>query len=134
MQNRLDLNWWDELQFYIFYSADSSLENIKIIDELYNHLSDILNSIMEDLYHFSDTVKYGWYYDYWKTQQFNKMDDILKEEINKYDLKRYLNSPIELPYNKDKIREKLLKYCQVYICDYFNERDAMEWMSKLRIV
>ena len=131
MQNELNTDWWYELGFYNFYSANSSIENIKIIDELYNLLSYRLNGITEDLYHFCDTVKYAWYYDYWKTKQFNKMNNILKEEINKYDLKKYLNSPIELSY--DKIKESLLKYTQIYICDYFSEEDLIEYKLKLGI-
>ena len=126
MQNKLTINWWSDLGFYKFYSAKFSIiENIKIIDELYNHVLNALNYIVEELSYFCDTVKFAWYYDYWKTKQFDKMDDILRKEINRYDLKRCLNSPIEL--SCDKIKEDLLKYTQEYICDYFSEQDVLEY-------
>lgn len=121
---KLGTNWWSELQFYRFYSGNFSIENIKVFDELYYNLSGILNRITEDLYHFCDTVKYNWYYDYWKTKRTDEIDNILRKEIDKYDLKKYLNSPIELSY--DKIKESLLKYCEHYICDYFDKEDLFE--------
>lgn len=135
MKNELDSDWWSELKFYNFYSVTLSIEDIKIIDELYNRSSDILNSITKDLYHFCDTVKYAWYHDYWKTNRFHEMDGILRKEIDKYNLKLCLNLP-NLPYelSYDEIKESILKHTQEYICDFFSNKDLIEFKLKLGIV
>ena len=132
----------DEFKFFtsliknIIKSTSEISEGDKIfVYKYFNIISgaywDKLNYTLNKLYIFCDRVKFAWYYDYWKTQQFNKMDNILKEEINKYDLKRHLNSPFELSYNK--IKESLLKHCEEYLSDYFNEQDFIVYKSKLGI-
>lgn len=133
MQIRLNCDWWwSELEFDKFYlMGDLSFENLKGLNILCERLSDGLNYIMDKLYNFCDTVQFKWYYDYWKIKRFNEMENMLRKEIEKFDLKRFLNSPIELSY--DKIKESLLKRCEKYICDYFSEQDLIEYKLKLGI-
>ena len=128
---KFNTNWWIELEFYKFYSAELSIKGIITIDEVFDHLSDILNHILQNLYRFCDTEKYRWYNDYWKTNKFHEIDDFIRKEIDKYSLEKCLNSPIKLPY--DKIKESLLKDVQIYICDYFSERDIEEYELKFGI-
>ena len=43
---KFNTNWWKELEFYKFYSVELSIKGIITFDELFNHLSDILNHIL----------------------------------------------------------------------------------------
>ena len=131
MQIRLNYYWWSELGFEELYLLDISFDKFESLHKLCEYLSDGLNHIMDRLYDFCDMVEFNWYYNYWKTKQFDEMINSLKKEIDKYDLKKYLNSPIELSY--DKIKESLLKRCEEYICDYFSEQDLIEYKLQLGI-
>ena len=131
MQIRLNYYWWSELGFEELYLLDISFDKFESLHKLCEYLSDGLNHIMDRLYDFCDMVEFNWYYNYWKTKQFDEMINSLKKEIDKYDLKKYLNSPIELSY--DKIKESLLKHCEEYICDYFSEQDLIEYKLQLGI-
>ena len=133
MQIRLNNDWWwSELGFDKFYLiSDLSFEDLERLHTLCECLSNGLNYIMDRLYDFCDRVQFIWYYDYWKIKRFDEMENLLREEINKYDLKKYLNSKIDLPY--DKIKESLLKRCGEYISDYCNDQDLIEYKLKLGI-
>ena len=132
MQIRLNNYWWSELEFDKFYlMSDLSFDDLERLDTLCKHLSDELNHIMNELYNFCDTVQFKWYYDYWKIKRFDEMENMLRKEIEKYDLKRYLNLNINLPYNK--IKESLLKRCIEYISDYCSDQDLIEYKLKLGI-
>ena len=133
MQIRLNYDWWwSELEFDKFYLMnDLSLDDSERLHTLCEHLSEGLNCIMSKLYDFCDMVEFTWYYDYWKIKRFDEMENMLRKEIEKYDLKAFLNSPIELSY--DKIKESLLKRCGEYISDYCNYQDLIEYKLKLGI-
>ncbi len=130
MQIRLNCDCWSELNFDKFYlMSDLSFDDLEQLHTRYEYLSEVLNHIMDELYNFCDMVQLTWYYDYWKIKRFDEMENMLRKEIEKYDLKAYLNSPIELSY--DRIKESLLKHCEKYICDYFSDQDLIE--DKLRL-
>ena len=133
MQIRLNHDWWwSELGFDKFYlMGDLSFDDVERLHTLCEHLSEGLDYIMDKLYDFCDMVEFTWYYDYWKIKRFDEMENMLRKEIEKYDLKRYLNSPIELSY--DKIKESLLKRCGEYISDYCNDQDLNEYKLQLGI-
>lgn len=133
MQIRLNYDWWwSELGFDKFYlMGDLSFENLEGLNILCEHLSEGLNYIMDELYNFCERVQFIWYYDYWKTKQFEEITNSLKKEIDKYNLKRYLNVDIDLPF--DRIKEKLLNNCERYLADGFSERDTEEYKIKLGI-
>jgi hypothetical protein len=132
MQIRLNTDWWSELDFDKFYLMDDlSFEDFERLHTLCELLSEVLNHIMDKLYDFCDAVQFTWYYDYWKIKRFDEMENMLKKEIEKFNLKRYLNSPIELSYNK--IKESLLKRCREYISDYCNDQDLIEYKLQLGI-
>ena len=131
MKLRLNDWWWFELEFDKFYLMDLSFDDVERLHTLCEYFSEGLNHIMDKLYDFCDMVKFTWYYDYWKIKRFDEMENLLREEINKYDLKRYLNSKIDLPY--DKIKESLLKRCGEYISDYCNDQDLIEYKLQLGI-
>ena len=131
MQIRLN-NWLpSELGFEELYLLNMSFDKFESLHKLYEYLSDRLKHIMDRLYDFCDMVEFTWYYDYWKTKQFEEMTNSLKKEIDKYDLKIYLNVDIDLPF--DRIKEKLLNYCEQYLADGFSERDTEEYKIKLGI-
>ena len=111
--------------------GDLSFENLEGLNILYERLSERLNYIMDKLYNFCEKVQYTWYYDYWKINRLDEMENMLRKEIEKYDLKAFLNSPIELSY--DKIKESLLKRCGEYISDYCNYQDLIEYKLQLGI-
>lgn len=131
MQIRLNNCWWSELGFKELYLFDMSFDKFESLYKLYEYLSDGLNHIMDKLYDFCDMVEFDWYYNYWKTKQFEEMTNSLKKEIDKYNLKRYLNVDIDLPF--DRIKEKLLNNCERYLADGFSERDTEEYKIKLGI-
>ena len=133
MQIRLNYDWWwSELEFDKFYlMGDLSFENLEGLNILCERLSEGLNYIMDKLYNFCERVQFTWYYDYWKINRFDEMENMLRKEIEKYDLKRFLTSPIELPYGK--IKESLLKRCGEYISDYCNDQDLIEYKLRLGI-
>ena len=133
MQIRLNYDWWwSELGFDKFYLMDDlSFENLEGLNILCEHLSEGLNYIMDKLYNFCERVQFIWYYDYWKINRFDEMENMLRKEIEKYNLKSFLNSPIELSY--DKIKESLLKRCGEYISDYCNDQDLIEYKLQLGI-
>lgn len=124
MKVRLNDWWWSELGFKELYLLDISFDKFESFHKFYEYLSDGLNHIMDRLYDFCDMVEFTWYY-YWKTKQFEEMTNSLKKEIDKYDLKRYLNTDIDLPF--DRIKEKLLNNCEQYLADGFSERDTEEY-------
>ena len=80
---------------------------------------------------FCERVQFIWYYDYWKINRFDEMENMLRKEIEKYNLKLFHNSSIELSY--DKIKESLLKRCGEYISDYCNNQDLIEYKLQLGI-
>lgn len=132
MQIRLNTDWWSELEFDKFYLiSDLSFDDSEQLHTLCEHLSEGLNHIMDKLYDFCDMVQFTWYYDYWKIKRFDEMENMLRKEIEKYNLKRYLNSKIDLPY--DRIKESLLKHCGEYISDYCNDKDLIEHKLRLGI-
>ena len=132
MQIRLNIDWWSELEFDKFYLiSDLSFDDSERLHTLCEHLSEELNHIMDKLYDFCDMVQFAWYYDYWKIKRFDEMENMLRKEIKKYNLKRYLNSKIDLPYNR--IKESLLKRCGEYISDYCNDQDLIEYKLRLGI-
>lgn len=133
MQIRLNHDWWwSELEFDKFYlMGDLSFDDVERLHILCEHLSEGLDYIMNKLYDFCEIVQLTWYYDYWKIKRFDEMENMLRKEIEKYDLKIYLNSPIELSY--DKIKESLLKRCGKYISDYCNDQDLIEYKLQLGI-
>ena len=133
MQIRLNNDcWWSELGFDKFYlMGDLSFDDSERLHTLCEHLSEGLNYIMDKLYNFCERVQFTWYYDYWKIKRFDEMENMLRKEIEKYDLKAYLNSPIELSY--DKLKESLLKRCGEYISDYCNDKDLIEYKLQLGI-
>ncbi len=133
MQIRLNYDWWwSELEFDKFYlMSDLLFDDTERLHTLYEHLSEGLDYIMNKLYDFCDMVELTWYYDYWKIKRFDEMENMLRNEIEKYDLKRYLNSNIDLPY--DRIKESLLKRCGEYISDYCNDQDLIEYKLQLGI-
>lgn len=131
MQIRLNDWWWSELGFEELYLLDISFDKFESLHKLCEYLSDGLNYIMDKLYDFCDMVEFDWYYNYWKTKQFEEMTNSLKKEIDKYNLKRYLNVDIDLPF--DRIKEKLLNNCERYLADGFSERDTEEYKIKLGI-
>ena len=121
MQIRLNTDWWSELEFGKFYLMDDlSFDDLERLDTLCEHFSEGLNYIMDKLYDFCDMIEFNWYYNYWKTNQFDEMTNSLKKEIDRYNLKRYLNTDIDLPF--DRIKEKLLNNCERYLVDGFSER------------
>lgn len=134
MQIRLNIDWWwSELEFDKFYLMDDlSFDDLERLHTLCEHLSEELNHIIDKLYDFCDMIEFDWYYNYWKTKQFEKMTNFLKKEIDKYNLKRYLNVNIDLPF--DRIKEKLLNNCERYLADGFSERDTEEYKIKLGVV
>lgn len=127
------MNWlWNTLGFdRIYASKILDFEELDSLNKLYEHIYDELNHILKRLYRYCDSVKFSWYYDYWKTKQFEEMTNSLKKEIDKYDLKRYLNADIDLSF--DRIKEKLLNNCERYLADGFSERDTEEYKIKLGI-
>lgn len=133
MQIRLNYDWWwSELGFDKFYlMSDLSFENLEGLNILYERLSERLDYIMDELYNFCERVQVIWYYDYWKINRFDEMENMLRKEIEKYNLKAFLDSPIELSY--DKIKESLLKRCGEYISDYCNDQDLIEYKLQLGI-
>ncbi len=133
MQIRLNYDWWwSELGFDKFYlMSDLSFENLEGLNILCERLSKRLDYIMDKLYNFCERVQVIWYYDYWKINRFDEMENMLRKEIEKYNLKSFLNSPIELSY--DKIKESLLKRCGEYISDYCNDQDLIEYKLQLGI-
>lgn len=129
---KLRLNdWWSELEFEELYLLDMSFDKFESLHKLCEYLSDGLNHIMNKLYDFCDRFEFNRYYDYWKTKQFEEITNSLKKEIDKYNLKRYLNVDIDLPF--DRIKEKLLNNCERYLADGFSERDTEEYKIKLGI-
>lgn len=132
MQIRLNNDWWwSELGFEEFYLLDISFDEFESLRKLCEYLSDGLNYVINRLYDFCDMVEFTWYYDYWKTKQFEEMTNSLKKEIDKYNLKRYLNADIDLQF--DRIKERLLNNCERYLADGFSERDTEEYKIKLGI-
>lgn len=115
----------------IYASKILDFEELNSLNKLYEHIYDGLNHILERLYHYCDSVKFLWYYDYWKIKKFDEMTNSLKEEIDKYNLKRYLNINIDLSY--DEVKIKLLESCEKYLSDYFDEQDLIECKLKLGI-
>lgn len=130
MKVRLN-DWWSELGFKELYLLDISFNKFELLHKLYEYLSDGLNHIMDRLYDFCDRVEFDWYHDYWKTKQYDEMTNFLKKEIDRYNLKRYLNIDIDLRF--DRIKEKLLNNCEQYLADGFSERDTEEYKIKLGI-
>lgn len=133
MQIRLNNDWWwSELGFDKFYlMGDLSFENLEGLNILCKRLSEGLDYIMDKLYNFCERVQFTWYDDYWKINRLDEMENMLRKEIEKYDLEAFLTSPIELPY--DKIKESLLKRCGEYISDYCNDQDLIEYKLQLGI-
>ena len=73
MKLRLNDCWWSELGFEELYLLDISFDKFESLHKLCEYLSNGLNHIMDRLYYFCDMVEFTWYYDYWKTKQFEEM-------------------------------------------------------------